>query len=227
MTANSLVGRVSERARSYSIDAPTLLWVTLILNTQLVFIVLYYTLSSATLTQPVYVLYGLTWVNVGALVLWKVRPPSGYAFATRRRAIVVAASYFALLAFFGGMVGTGVPESFVDLRIAWLTPGWGPAFVYAGELLTIVVMPAYLIGYLALAHLLYITVLEASGSVVAGVVGLFSCVSCTFPILAAIASSLLGGSGILAATALDASYGVSTAVFLVTVALLYWRPGFR
>ncbi|WP_218055041.1 DUF7546 family protein [Haloparvum sedimenti] len=205
----------------------TLLIVALVLNAELLFVVLYAAFSNATITAPRYILYGLTWVNVGALVLWRVRPPAGYDFETRRRALAVAAGYFALLAFFGGMVGIGVPPDFVDLRIAWLPPGWGPALVWATEYLTIVVMPAYLVGYTALAYLLYITALEASGSVVAGVVGLFSCVSCTLPIVAALVSSFLGGTGIVAATALDASYGASTAVFLVTVALLYWRPGFR
>jgi hypothetical protein len=213
--------------RSYSLDARTLLWVVLVLNVQLVAVVLYYAFGGATLTQPRYVLYGLAWINVGAVVLWRVRPPDGYDFPTRRRAVLVAASYFALLAFFGGLVGPGVPDGVAGTRIAWLPPGWGPALVYAGSNLTVVLVPAYVVGYAALAYLVYVTVLEASGSVVAGALGLFSCVSCTLPIVAAVASAVLGGSGILAATALDASYDVATAVFLLTVALLYWRPGFR
>ena len=227
MSRDSRSPSVGGRLRSLSLSARTLLWAALILNVQLVFVVLYFAFSAATLTEPRYVVYGLVWVNVGALVLWRARPPAGHDFATRRRAVAVAAGYLALLAFFGGLVGVGVPEHAVGSRIAWLPPGWGPAFIYAGPNLTLVLMPAYVVGYAALAYLVYVTVLEASGSLVAGVLGLFSCVSCTFPILAAIATSVLGGSGILAATALDASYDVATAIFLVTVALLYWRPGFR
>jgi len=201
--------------------------VALIANLQLVAVVIYYASLGGFPSTPLYVFYGLVWVNVGAYVLYAVPVPAGYDFPTRRRALALATGYFALLAFFAGLVATGVPERAVDARVAWLPLGWGPAVVYASEYLTLVVVPAYLIGYAALAKLVYITVLEASGSVVAGVVGLFSCVSCTFPIIAMIASAVFGGSGILAATALDASYGLSTAVFLITVALLYWRPGFR
>ncbi len=202
-------------------------WVALFLNIQLVAVLAYYHLLEVSITQPRYTLYGLLWVNLGLLVLYKTTPPSGLDFRTRRRSLAIAAGYFGLLVALGGLVGTGVPEQAGGLRIAWLPPGWGPAIVYASPLVVIAITPAFLIGYLALAYLVYVTLLDAAGSAVAGVVGLFSCVSCTWPILAAVASSLLGGAGVLGATALNASYDLSTAVFIVTVALLYWRPGIR
>ena len=218
---------VADRLREAVPSVRTLGLLTLIANLQLVAVVAYYAFLGSFPSTPRYVLYGLVWVNVGAYVLYAVPVPAGYEFSTRRRALGIAAGYFALLAFFAGLVATGVPERAVDARIAWLPLGWGPAVVYASEYLTLVLVPAYLIGYAALAKLVYITVLEASGSLVAGVVGLFSCVSCTFPIIAMVASGVFGGGGVLAATALDVSYGLSTAVFVITVALLYWRPGFR
>ncbi|GAB6878763.1 hypothetical protein JCM17823_10370 [Halorubrum gandharaense] len=219
---SSALAALRERAPSKR----TLAWAALIANTQLVLVVAYYGYLGSFPTTPRYVFYGLVWLNVGGLVLWRVRPPAGYDFRTRRRALGIAATYFAVLVFLAGLVSTGVPERAVDLRVAWLPPGWGPTVVWASEYLTLVLVPAYLIGYLALAKLVYITVLEASGSVVAGVLGLFSCLSCTLPVLALVASALFGGGSILAATALDASYDLSTLVFVVTVGLLYWRPGF-
>jgi hypothetical protein len=202
-------------------------WAALLLNVQFVSIVAYYAFTSAVPTEPRYALYGLVWVNVGAYAIYRTRTPGGIDFRTRRRALAVATAYFGLLAVFGGMIGIGLGEYATGARIAWLPPGWGPAFVYAGSSVVVAVTPAFLIGYLALSYLVYVTILEASGSALAGIVGLFSCVSCTWPILAAIASSILGGAGILGATALNASYDLSTIVFLVTVALLYWRPGIR
>ena len=64
------------------------------------------------------------------------------------------------------------------------------------------------------------TVIDATGSAAAGLLGLFSCVSCSWPILV---SLLSGGSPFLTA-ALQVSYGVSTLVFLLTAGLLYFRP---
>lgn len=206
-------------------------WAVLVVNLQLVAVVAYYAFTSATLVQPRYAVYGLVWVNVGVLAILRARPPTDVAFATRQRAIAVAAAYFGLLAVFGGLVSPGLGEFATGLRIAWLPPGWGPAVLYGGSHVALALTPAFVVGYVALSYLVYATVLEASRSAVAGVVGLFSCVSCTWPVLAAIASSILGGAGILGASAVGTSwtyyYDLSTVVFLVTVALLSWRPGFR
>ncbi|QLD85145.1 hypothetical protein HWV23_05210 [Natronomonas halophila] len=202
-------------------------WGALLLNLQLVSIVAYYTLTTAEPTELRYALYGLLWVNLGAVAIYATDPPEGPDFATRRRAAALAAAYFGVLAVFGGVISTGLGDAASGVRIAWLPPGWGPAFVYAGEYVVIAAMPAFLVGYAALAYLVYVTVLEASGSAVAGLLGLFSCVSCTWPILASIGTSLVGGAGILGAAALNASYDLSTAVFVLTLGLLYWRPGIR
>lgn len=199
----------------------------LLLNLQAVGVVLYYAFSTATLTEPRYVVYGLLWVNVGALAVHAAEPPAGADFRQRRRAIAIAAGYFGLLAVVGGLVGTGLGADATGLRVAWLTPGWGPALVYGGHTVAVVLMPAYVVGYLALAYLLYVTILEAAGSAVGGLLGLVSCVSCTWPVLATLGSTLFGGAGFLATSATEVPYDLSTAVFLLTVAILYWRPGFR
>ncbi|WP_211694228.1 DUF7546 family protein [Natronomonas salina] len=197
----------------------------LVLNVQLVAVVLYYSFSGLRLTEPRYVLFGLLWIDVGLLAVRGRSIPSGIPFRTRRRALAVATAYFGLLAVTGGLVGTGI-ESAGGLRVAWLTPGWGPALVYAGSTVSFVLMPAYVVGYTALAYLVYAALLETTRSAVGGVLGLLSCVSCTWPVVAAVGSTFVGGAGFLSTSAMQLSYDLSTAVFLATVALLYWRPGF-
>lgn len=224
MTADATV--VGERLAAAVPTPRRLAWYALLFNLQLVLVVLYYAFSTAAPGDLRYVAYGLVWINVGALAIYRTRPPAGVGFRTRRRALALAAGYFGVLAVFGGMVSTGVGGPASGLRVAWITPGWGPAIVYGGTDLTLVLMPAHVVGYTALAYLLYVTVLDASGSAIGGLLGILSCFSCTWPILAAIAAALFGGTGFLATTAMEMSYDLSTVVFLATVALLYWRPGF-
>lgn len=201
--------------------------VALLLNLQGIGVVLYYAFSSATVTEPRYIVYGLLWMNVGVLAIWAADPPTGVDFQQRRRALALAAGYFGLLAVFGGLVTTGLGADATGFRVAWMTPGWGPALLYGGHSISFVLMPAYTVGYLSLAYLVYVTVLDAAGSAVGGLLGLVSCVSCTWPVLATIGSTLFGSAGLLATSATEVPYDLSTAVFIVTVALLYWRPGFR
>lgn len=214
-----------ERLEAHLPSSGRLLRYALVLNAQFVAVALYYSFTSLRLTEPRYVVYGLLWINLGLLAVRGRRPPREVPFRTRRRALGVASAYFGLLAVTGGMIGTGV-ENAGGLRVAWLTPGWGPALLYAGESVSMVLMPAYLVGYASLAYLVYAALLETTQSAVGGVLGLLSCVSCTWPVLAAVGATLVGGAGFLSTSAMQLSYDLSTAVFLLTVALLYWRPGF-
>jgi hypothetical protein len=162
-------------------------------------------------------------VNVGLWVLARTRVAPSPTKA-KRKAAAVAALYFVALAVAGGLVTpslSGLPPS---VRIAYLPPGWGPALIYHGSLVNVILMPSRAVGYVALAYLVYATVLDAAGSAVSGLLGLLSCVSCSWPILASIATSVFGGGSALVAATTGLSYSLSTAVFLVTVALLYWRP---
>jgi hypothetical protein len=196
-----------------------------LLGAELVALLAYLAVSNVTLLTPRYALYGLLWINVGLWVLWRtdVGPTSS---RTRRRAAAVAVVYFAALAVAGGLVGPASPVGATGFRIAWLPPGWGPALLYGGTTVNLVLMPARVVGYVALTYLVYATVVDAAGAAVSGIVGLLSCVSCSWPILASVATGLLGSGSALAAATTTLSYDLSTGVFLLTVALLYWRPGF-
>jgi hypothetical protein len=203
----------------------TLLYGGLLLNAEVLALLVYALQDDVHLVQPRYAIYGLLWVNVGLWALWRtdVGPADR---STRRKAGALAVGYFAVLAVAGGLVGPGAPGAAGGASIAMLPPGWGPALLYSGPV-TLVLMPAKVIGYVALAYLVYATAVDAAGAAVSGILGFFSCVSCSWPIVASLASSVLGGGTALATTALGASYDISTAVFLLTVGLLYWRPLLR
>ena len=186
----------------------------------------YWLFSGVIVTDPRYAFYGLLWVNVALWVFYRTGVPTASA-STARRALAVAVGYFALLAYTGGLVGPGVGSAHASgFSLLWLPPGWGPALTYQGEYLRLLLMPARVLGYLALALLVYTTVVDAAASAVSGVLGLLSCVSCTWPVLASIATALFGGGSFLAAATQSYAYGLSTVVFLATVVLLSWRPGF-
>ena len=203
----------------------TLLYGALVVNLELLALALYALQDGVRIVQPRYALYGLLWVNVGLWALWRADVPPA-SRSTRRKAGALAVGYFAVLSVAGGLVGPGASGATGDLSIAMLPPGWGPALLYSGAI-TLVLMPAKVIGYVALAYLVYATAVDAAGAAVSGLLGLFSCVSCSWPIIAAVASSVLGGGTAVAATAFGASYDLSTAVFLLTVGLLYWRAPIR
>ncbi|TQQ82089.1 DUF7546 family protein [Halonotius roseus] len=217
---------MAEPTGGLSIPVPTgrrLYW-ALFLNSQLLAAVFYVLLTAASFASIRLVAYAALWLNVSVWVVVNSRPTATVADRVRRRALAVAGGYFALLAVAGGLVTVGIGEAATGLRIAPLPPGYGPALLYSGEWITITLMPNYLVGYAALAYLVYVTVIDAAGSAAAGLIGLFSCVSCSWPILASVVSAITGGGSLLVTSALQVSYGLSTAVFLLTAGLLYWRP---
>lgn len=173
-------------------------------------------------TRPLMVvLVPFVWLNLSLWVFLRVRPATS---APRRwPALLVAGAYFALLAALGGVVVLGGgTASGVD--VTWrLFPGWAPFVVYDGAAVNLVLVPFKVVGYLALTYLVYVTAVDAAGALVGGVVGLFSCVSCTFPLIAGIVTTVTGG-GAAAAAIYGNAYLLSTPVFAVTVALLAWRP---
>ncbi|MFB6168069.1 MAG: hypothetical protein ABEJ43_04405 [Haloferacaceae archaeon] len=210
-------------------DRDTLARAALLANTLVLATLCYVLLTPADLTPARFAFYGLLWVGIGFAVLFRETTVARSASTRARRvATGVAAVYLAVLAVAGGIVVPGgVPAAVANgwfVRV--LPPGWGPALVYGGVDVAVVLTPARVVGYLALAALVRGTVLDAAGlrSGVPGLLALFSCVSCSLPILAGAAALLFGAGSALAATTASLSYDLSTLVFLVTVGLLYWRP---
>lgn len=200
------------------------LYVGLLANTLGFLAVAYVLAADISVTQPRYAFYGLLWIVVGVLAVWKTTPaPTDQS--TRRRAAALAVGYLVVLAFAGGVVVSSLPDGATwGARLATLAPGWGPAPVFTTPYAAVVLMPARVVGYLALAYLVYATVIDAAGSAVSGLLGLLSCVSCSWPILASLLTGAFGGGSAVVAATFDLSYDLSTLVFVVTVALLYWRP---
>jgi hypothetical protein len=189
----------------------------------------YFIATPGEVTVPRYVLYPFVWIDAVLVAAYRTSLPA----APRRRKLLaggLAAGYFLLLANWAGLVGVTVgghhpvPEGVLGLSVGAGSPGWGRVrFVTRAVYLSFV--PFRVVGYLGLAYLVYAAVLDASGAVASGALGLVSCLSCSFPILASFATGLLGGWVTLMSTAVAYSVDVSTAAFLASVALLYWRPG--
>lgn len=188
-----------------------------------------YVITAGASLQPFH-LYPFVWINLGVAAVWYTEPPAG-GDRQRMLAGLVAAGYFLLLGYVGGLFGTGSSEleayaSGATLALS-VPPGYGPALLYSDALITLALSPYMVVGYVALAYLVYVTVLDAAGAAVSGVLGLLTCVGCSWPILASIATGITGGTGALAATVYAQSYEISTVAFVLTVALLYWRPFHR
>jgi hypothetical protein len=201
----------------------TLVLVGLLLSLEVLFAVVYVVLTRTALTRPLMVIgVPMIWLNLSLLVFLRIRPPE--AARSRWPALLVAAGYFALLAVLGGLVVLGDGNPAAGLRVTLSgVPGWVPLVVADAGPAALVVVPFKLVGYVALAYLVYVAVLDAGGALFGSAVGLFSCVSCTFPLVAGLVSTITGG-GATAAAVYSGSYPLSTAVFAVTVGLLAWRP---
>jgi hypothetical protein len=189
----------------------------------------YLVFADLRITDPLILVYPLVWINVGLWAVWRTDPPP--AAGSRRLAVgAVAVAYFGVLAAVGGLVDlshlahghTHDP----GLRIAYasLPPGFGPALLYSGSAVSLTLLPYQVVGYVALAYLVYATVLEATGSAISGLLGLFSCVSCTWPVVGTAVAGLFGSGSAVYTFALTQSYALSTVVFVSAVALLRWRP---
>lgn len=197
-----------------------LAWVA-ILNAEVLLTLVYVVLSSGTPTNPLTYVYPWVWLNVAGWAVVRARPTP----TTRRvrwLAAAVGVAYFLAVGYAGGLYH--LSGSGLGLSVHWLPPGWGPTFIYSASGLTVVLLPFKLGGYAALAYLVSVTVRDASASALSGVLGLVSCVSCTWPVLATVATGLFGSASALTSVAMTRAYGISTVVFVASVLALAWRP---
>lgn len=199
-------------------------WATVV-NAEFLLVASYLLLAPVTPTDVWIYVYPFVWINVA---IWATRRVDVPAASRRRRYVggMVALGYLFVLGYLGGLYGPGMGGLATGLRIEMMSlpPGWSPAVLYSGEQVRLALLPFKVVGYLTLAYLIYATVLDATGSATVGIFGLFSCVSCVLPLIAATVSGFVGGGGALVAAASAQSYALSTAVFVLTVVLLVWRP---
>lgn len=185
----------------------------------------YFAVTPSRLTSPRYALYPLVWITVGIWVALRTDLP-----AVSRRAwiaaLAVAVAYCSALVVISGMVrpyGPAGPPVPTGVTVGMGSPGWAPRITVVTEAVHVVFVPYRAVGYGALTYLVYARLLDATRALASGAIGLLSCLGCAFPILSSLSTGLLGaGAGAAAVTRF--SVDVSTAAFLLAVALLYWWP---
>lgn len=168
---------------------------------------------------PRYLVYPFVWINAGLLAVTLTRPTPG-----SRRHRLLAAGLGA-----GYLVGTltvagklaFLPESATaSVRVGWYAPGWGPLVAGTTPFVRWYLIPFEVVGYGALAYLVYANALAVSRGTIAGTLGLVTCVGCTVPVLAPLVGVLGGPAASLTTTAYAYSYDAGTAIFVLAVAML-------
>lgn len=168
-----------------------------------------------------YLVYPFIWINAG---LWAIsRADSNPGNRSHRvLAALIAGVYLLVMLYLPGNVGLGAAGAPVDLRIEMYAPGWGPLLAFTSPWLRLFLVPFEVVGYVSLAYLVYVNVLDLTRGVLGGVLGLVTCVGCTVPILVPLAGVLGGPAAGLTTTAYEWSYDLGTLVFVLTLGLLYW-----
>jgi hypothetical protein len=218
------------RLRQLPISRTSVLWAGLVLNTEVALVLAYLLVFPGQITDPLVLVYPFVWINLGLWAVLHVDRPA----ASRRRHLttgIVASVYFGVLLIVGGLIGPGHAfhghshgTASVRIAISSMPPGWSPAVLYGGDLLRVSLFPYKLVGYAALSYLVFVTLLDIDRSVLSGVLGFASCVSCTWPILGTMVTAVFGGGSVIATVATNQPYELSTLIFVTAVGLLVWRP---
>jgi hypothetical protein len=176
--------------------------------------------STVTVMQPRYVVYPFVWINAGVWAMVRTETPS---VGSRQRTVAaaLAGGYLLLLFVTAGTLQFGIGGPLNGGAVAsvhWTVPGWGPIVTYGTPRIRLSIVPFKIVGYVAMTYLVYARLLGATRAVLSGALGLFSCVGCTFSLL----FPLLGATALFGSTLTGLAWDLSTVVFLLTVALLYW-----
>lgn len=204
-------------------EAAAIRWWCLLVAAELALVSAYVAATDVIILEPRYVVYPFVWINVG---LWAIVRTDLPVVEGRKRAVAaaMAGGYLLLLSWAGGILFLGLSGPLPGGAVAsihWNIPGWGPTVVYGTPRVRLSVVPFKLVGYVAMTYLVYARLLDATRAVLSGVLGLVSCVGCTFSLLL----PLLGATTLFGSTLTGLAWDLSTLVFLVTVATLYWADG--
>lgn len=170
---------------------------------------------TGTAVAPRRAMVPLTWVAFAVWLVVHLREKAAVEAASLA-AVAVGVGYFLLLAAVGGVVSLGA--STVGVGVEPATPGWGPLVFVAAGPVAVAVVPFEVVGYVALSYGVSRAVAATSRGALAGLVGLFACIGCTLPLVAAVASVFAGVT--LAIGPTSATYDLATGVFVLTVVLL-------
>jgi len=180
-------------------------------------LVVYAILPSTEVTAIRYLVYPFVWMDVAAWAVLQVSRPQ----ANRRIRIAVAlvsVGYFVVMMYVAGFLGHG-HAAMTGWRVIPAAPGWGPMVAYQNHWIRVYLIPFQVVGYAALAYLLYVTLLDATRAAVSGLLGLVTCVGCAWTLVAPLFGATAGAS-VVGSTLYDWTYDLTTLVFLVTVVLL-------
>lgn len=165
-----------------------------------------------------YVVYPFVWINAGLWAVLRTTPNVG----TRRHrlvGLVVGAGYFLLVMAVPGNVGLGAAAE-PSFRVGWYVPGWGPLVAVSSPWVRLYLVPFEVLGYTALAYLVYANAIELARGTLSGALGVVTCVGCTVPVLAPLVGLLGGPAASLSSTAYAWSYDLGTVLYLLTLGLL-------
>jgi hypothetical protein len=178
-------------------------------------VLLAYLHATETIIAPRRAMVPIVWITFAVWLVAHLKE-RGLPTESGLFAPAVGAGYFLVLASLGGILGLGAES--ISLAVQPATPGWGPVVLGSAAPVQVVLVPFKVAGYLALSYGVYRAVAAASRGAVAGVLGLFACISCTLPVIAAVGSVLTGAT--LAFQPGSLTYDLATGVFVLTVVLL-------
>lgn len=209
------------------IDLYTLTLINVAFAAQLAVALAYGVYYDIVVTSLTHYLIPLIWITSGVWAILAAEPRVS-KWSHRIIGILAGGSYFLLLLYLSGLLspvtpqGQSVSSTTVDITLR-VALGWGPAITYTGDYLQLMIIPFQVIGYAALAYLFYIAILDVTNAAFGGILGLAPCPGCAAPLLTSVFAGALGTSPVLV-TLVSYTYEIATLLFLLALALLYWRP---
>lgn len=186
-----------------------------------VVVVAYLAVTGTSVLSARYLVYPFVWVNAAVLAVVSTPVPTP---SDRRTvgALAVAVGYLAVLCWAGGLLALGHGTGLGRLAVFSAPPGWGPMLSLTDGWVHVSVVPFKLVGYLGLSTLVYTALAQASRSVLSGLLGVVTCVSCTGSVLATLLAGTVGGSSVALSELMARSYDLSTAVFLLAIGAMWY-----